>query len=45
MTDVREFDAARHLHNPIATGDNAFIAQAIRTIIRESKPAPPRGKR
>ena len=44
MTDVREFDAAYHLDNPtalaaclgeaFATGDNAFIALAIRTVAR-----------
>ena len=46
MTNVREFDAAYHLDNPIViaaylteafeTGNNAFIAQAIRTVIRAS---------
>lgn len=44
MTGVREFDAAYHLDNPeviaaylgeaFETGDNAFIAQAIRTVAR-----------
>jgi probable addiction module antidote protein len=44
MTDVREFDAAYHLDNPkvvaayleeaFETGDNVFIAHAIRTVAR-----------
>jgi probable addiction module antidote protein len=44
MTDVREFDAAYHLDNPkvvaayleeaFETGDNTFIAHAIRTVAR-----------